>query len=84
MGKRSGSKRKDKNKVILPPELPPEVDDDAVEVSDEDIEFYSRNEFHHFDQEHIDRLVSLGYGGAAPCLPIPRVSLLLHCFFFSD
>jgi len=57
MGKRSGSKRKDKNKVILPPELPPEVDDDAVEVSDEDIEFYSRNEFHHFDQEHIDRYI---------------------------
>ncbi|KAG2540058.1 hypothetical protein PVAP13_9NG527700 [Panicum virgatum] len=57
MGKRSGSKRKDKNKVILPPELPPEVDDDAVDVSDEDIEFYSLNKFHHFDQEHIDRYI---------------------------
>ena len=71
MGKRSGSKRKDKNKVILPPELPPEVDDDAVEVSDEDIEFYSRNEFHHFDQEHIDRLVSLGCGALHRAFQLP-------------
>ncbi|GJN31797.1 hypothetical protein PR202_gb20241 [Eleusine coracana subsp. coracana] len=38
MGKRSGNK-KGKDKVILPPELP-EIDDDEVVVSDEDVEFY--------------------------------------------
>ncbi|KAJ1296688.1 hypothetical protein BS78_01G321300 [Paspalum vaginatum] len=55
-------KRKDKNKVILPPELPPEVDDDEVAVSEEDIAFYagdSKNAapFRHFDQKSIDRYV---------------------------
>ncbi|RWW25749.1 hypothetical protein GW17_00009888 [Ensete ventricosum] len=32
-----------KNKVILPPNLPPEVADDEIEVSDEDLEFVGRN-----------------------------------------
>jgi nucleolar complex protein 3 len=61
MGKRSGTKKKDKkNKVILPPELPPEVDDDEVYVSEEDIDFYDRHRFPTFDQKSIDRLVPLG------------------------
>ncbi|KAL6841370.1 hypothetical protein ACP4OV_028888 [Aristida adscensionis] len=42
MGKRSGGKNK-KSKVILPPELPPEVDDDDVVPSDEDYEFFNEN-----------------------------------------
>ncbi|WVZ57288.1 hypothetical protein U9M48_007693 [Paspalum notatum var. saurae] len=55
-------KRKDKNKVVLPPELPPEVDDDEVDVSDEDIAFYAGDSknvapFRHFDQKSIDRYV---------------------------
>ncbi|CAN6289116.1 unnamed protein product [Urochloa humidicola] len=66
MGKRSGSKRKDKkNKVILPPELPPEVDDDEVYVSDQDIDFYGRHKFHTFDKEAIDRYVKRTAGDEA-------------------
>ncbi|XP_062215324.1 nucleolar complex-associated protein 3 [Phragmites australis] len=60
MGKRSGNKKR-KDKVILPPELP-EVDDDQVVVSDEDIEFFSSDKrrtdlFRKFDQKSIDRYV---------------------------
>jgi nucleolar complex protein 3 len=83
MGKRSGSSRKDKNKVILPPELPPEIHDDEVDVSEEDIEFYATDSsnvtpFRHFDKKSIDRLVSLGSGTLR--LPIPHFPpLLLHC-----
>ncbi|CAN6312332.1 unnamed protein product [Urochloa humidicola] len=66
MGKRSGSKRKDKkNKVILPPELPPEVDDDEVYVSDEDVDFYGRHKFHTFDKEALDRYVKRVAGDEA-------------------
>ncbi|CAL4914952.1 unnamed protein product [Urochloa decumbens] len=66
MGKRSGSKRKDKkNKVILPPELPPEVDDDEIYVSDQDVDFYGRHEFHKFDQEALDRYVGRTAGDEA-------------------
>ncbi|KAK9150589.1 hypothetical protein Syun_008898 [Stephania yunnanensis] len=35
--------KKKKNKVILPPELPPEIADKDVEVSDEDLEFVEEN-----------------------------------------
>lgn len=50
-----------KNKVILPPNLPPEVADDEIEVSDEDLEFVGRNrEYVGFltklDTKSIDRL----------------------------
>jgi len=77
MGKRSGSKRKDKNKVILPPELPPEIDDDEVDLSDEDIAFYGTDSsnvahFRHFDKKSIDRLVSLGSGALHCVFPIPH------------
>ena len=73
MGKRSGSKRKDKNKVILPPELPPEIDDDEVDLSDEDIAFYATDSsnvapFRRFDKKSIDRLVSL-FSGARCTVP---------------
>lgn len=59
MGKRSGSKRKDKNKVILPPELPPDVD---IQLTEDDYNYYGGKEnyaarFHQFDQKVIDRLV---------------------------
>ncbi|WVZ86416.1 hypothetical protein U9M48_033198 [Paspalum notatum var. saurae] len=55
-------KRKDKNKVVLPPELPPEVDDGEVDISEEDIAFYAGDSknvapFRHFDQKSIDRYV---------------------------
>ncbi|KAL6598217.1 hypothetical protein ACP70R_046382 [Stipagrostis hirtigluma subsp. patula] len=60
MGKRSGSK-KSKDKVILPPELPPDVDDDEVDLSEEDLEFYGDKRHVHrfpkFDRERIDRYV---------------------------
>lgn len=41
MGK--GSK---KNKVILAPPLPPDVDDDDIVISDEDVDFVAKNEKH--------------------------------------
>ncbi|KAI3769025.1 hypothetical protein L6452_00121 [Arctium lappa] len=36
-------KKKQKQKVVLPPELPPEVPEDEIEVSDEDLDFVNRN-----------------------------------------
>ncbi|KAI3810088.1 hypothetical protein L1987_19696 [Smallanthus sonchifolius] len=36
-------RRRQKQKVVLPPELPPEVPEDEVEVSDEDLEFVNKN-----------------------------------------
>ncbi|KAL9356762.1 hypothetical protein Peur_050015 [Populus x canadensis] len=36
-------KNKQKQKIILPPELPPEVPDDEIEVSDEDLQFVNEN-----------------------------------------
>ena len=32
-----------KKKVILPPELPPEVNEEEIEVSDEDFDFVKKN-----------------------------------------
>lgn len=32
-----------KQKIVLPPELPPEISDDEVEVSDEDLQFVNEN-----------------------------------------
>lgn len=34
---------KQKQRVILPPELPPEVAEDEIEVSDEDLQFVQEN-----------------------------------------
>ncbi|KAK4774563.1 hypothetical protein SAY86_009498 [Trapa natans] len=36
-------KQKKKQKVILPPELPPEILEDEIEVSDEDVQFVEEN-----------------------------------------
>ncbi|KAI3675652.1 hypothetical protein L1987_85244 [Smallanthus sonchifolius] len=36
-------RKRQKQKVVLPPELPPEVPEDEVEVSDEDLEFVNKN-----------------------------------------
>ncbi|KAK1440112.1 hypothetical protein QVD17_05937 [Tagetes erecta] len=36
-------RKKQKQKVVLPPELPPEVPEDEIEVSDEDVAFVSEN-----------------------------------------
>lgn len=36
-------KKKQKQKVVLPPELPPEVPEDEIEVSDEDLDFVNQN-----------------------------------------
>lgn len=60
MGKKSGNK-KGKDKVILLPELP-EIDDDDIVVSDEDVEFYSSDKrradlVRKFDQKSIDSYV---------------------------
>ncbi|KDO61619.1 hypothetical protein CISIN_1g003141mg [Citrus sinensis] len=35
--------KKQKQKIILPPELPPEILEDEIEVSDEDLQFVSEN-----------------------------------------
>ncbi|KAK4352409.1 hypothetical protein RND71_027927 [Anisodus tanguticus] len=35
---------KKKQKIVLPPDLPPEIPDEAVEVSDEDVRFVSENQ----------------------------------------
>lgn len=40
MGKGRGKQRK---QIILPPELPPEIADDEIEVSDEDLQFLDEN-----------------------------------------
>ncbi|KAL9227072.1 hypothetical protein vseg_002809 [Gypsophila vaccaria] len=42
-GRKEKQKAKSKDKVVLPPQLPPEVADEDVEVSDEDIEFVAQN-----------------------------------------
>ncbi|XP_068320438.1 nucleolar complex-associated protein 3 isoform X1 [Pyrus communis] len=38
-----GAKRKQKQKIILPPDLPPEVSEDEIEISDEDKDFVDKN-----------------------------------------
>lgn len=35
--------RKKKQKIVLPPELPPEISEDEIEVSDEDLQFVNEN-----------------------------------------
>lgn len=34
---------KNKQKIVLPPELPPEVPDEEVEISDDDVQFVTEN-----------------------------------------
>lgn len=36
-------KKKKRQKIILPPDLPPEIPEDEVEVSDEDLQFFDEN-----------------------------------------
>lgn len=36
-------KKKQKQKIVLPPELPPEISEDEIEVSDEDLQFVNEN-----------------------------------------
>lgn len=36
-------KKKDKQKIVLPPELPPEIAEEEIEVSDEDLQFVDEN-----------------------------------------
>ncbi|KAM1107520.1 hypothetical protein EV1_004228 [Malus domestica] len=38
-----GAKRRQKQKIILPPDLPPEVSEDEIEISDEDKDFVDKN-----------------------------------------
>ena len=37
-------KKNQKKKIVLPPELPPEIAEDEVEVSDEDLQFVNENQ----------------------------------------
>lgn len=41
MGKKQ--KQKQQQKIVLPPDLPPEIPDDEVEVSDDDLRFVNEN-----------------------------------------
>ncbi|KAF5728194.1 Nucleolar complex protein 3 isoform 1 [Tripterygium wilfordii] len=43
MGKRNRRENNRREKVILPPELPPEISEDEIEVSDEDLQFVDEN-----------------------------------------
>lgn len=36
-------KKKHKQKIVLPPELPPEITEEEIEVSDEDLQFVNEN-----------------------------------------
>lgn len=36
-------KKSQKQKIVLPPELPPEIAEDEIEVSDEDLQFVNEN-----------------------------------------
>lgn len=40
---RGMGKKKKRQKIILPPELPPEIPEDEIEVSDEDLQFVDEN-----------------------------------------
>ncbi|KAK9699416.1 hypothetical protein RND81_08G172000 [Saponaria officinalis] len=42
-GRKEKQKAKSKDKIVLPPQLPPEVADDDIEISDEDVDFVSKN-----------------------------------------
>lgn len=35
--------KKQKQKIVLPPDLPPEIPDDEVEISDDDLQFVKEN-----------------------------------------
>ncbi|KAJ1379856.1 hypothetical protein SESBI_46519 [Sesbania bispinosa] len=35
--------KKPKQKIVLPPDLPPEIPDDEVEISDDDLQFVKEN-----------------------------------------
>lgn len=58
-----GKKQKQKEKVILPPELPPEVLEDEISVSDEDVDFLAENRAYaafvsRLDTQSIDKQVT--------------------------
>ena len=52
-----------KNKVILAPPLPPDVDDDDIVISDEDVDFVEKNTEHlrfmaRMDSKALDKVVT--------------------------
>ena len=47
-------RKKKSNKIVLPPELPPEISEDDIEVSDEDVQFLKENRHYALGLSRID------------------------------
>lgn len=67
-----GRKKSQKEKIILPPELPPEISEDEIEVSDDDLQFVDQNRDYagfvsRLDTQSITKFVSLSC-----CTSIPN------------
>lgn len=64
-------KKSQKQKIVLPPELPPEIAEDEIEVSDEDLQFVKQNSDYAVGFSRLDTQ------------SITKSVLSLHFLFFS-